>query len=96
MPKPRAKPLGGGGGHWLVLNFSVIWLCLCVVVGEQLPKVRSPQGLMAVLRLVPQMLSLLSHLTGLCVFCCWGLHLFVLLLETGCHSVAHTGWKLPI
>lgn len=81
MPKLRAKPLGGGGGHWLVLNFAVIWLCLCVVVGEQLPRVRSPQGLKAVLRLGSQMLfptqpsfwPFCLFVAGdfLCLFCFW-------------------------
>lgn len=35
-------------------------------------------------------------LLALLFVCCGGLHLFLLLLETGYHSVAHTGWKLPI
>lgn len=77
----HAKLLGGGGGHWLVLNFTVIWLCMCVVVGEQLPRVNSPQGLKAVIRLASQMLlptqssywsfCLFVVENFICLFCFW-------------------------
>lgn len=81
MPKLGVKLLGGGGSHWLVLNVAVIELCMCVVVGEQLPRVSSPQGLKAIIRLASQMLlptqpfywPFCLFVVGdfICFFCFW-------------------------
>lgn len=97
MPKLRAKPLRGWGRPLACFKFRcnlVVSVCGGRGTTSQGPFSTGIEG--SPQAWVSNALPYSAIFLALLFVCCRGLPLFALLLETRCHSVAHTGWKLPI